>query len=337
MRVGLALPQFDFSVAGERSLRWPTLVAWAQRAEQLGFHAIWLADHLFWDLPAGGGPPERASSYDPLPALAALARRTGSVRVGTLVLCAPLRPPSVLAKALATLDVLSRGRLTVGLGDEPEFAAAGVPFEDHRTRLGQLEEAVAVVRGLFGGGPFTYRGRHWSVEGARCLPVPVQRPHPPIWLGGRSDGLLRLAAAAADGWNTAWSSTPDAYRERTAVLDEACERVGRDPATLTRSLGLLALVGEDDADLRRRYERLRDAAPAGARPGASLDEWRRGRLVGTVEHVREQLAAWRDLGVADLAVSAAAVPFAAASADDVDMVAEACSLVPPCQPSEPRN
>src|SRR5436305_3105324 len=164
MDVGLALPQFDFSIPGERPLRWQTVCDWAQRAESLGFRDLWLADHLFWDLAKYGGPEELFDVYDPLAGLAALARITSNVRLGILVASAPMRPPSVLAKALSTLDVLSGGRLIAGLGAgnyEPELDAVGVGLEPARTRLERLEEAVDILDGLFAGGPFTYEGRHY--------------------------------------------------------------------------------------------------------------------------------------------------------------------------------
>jgi alkanesulfonate monooxygenase SsuD/methylene tetrahydromethanopterin reductase-like flavin-dependent oxidoreductase (luciferase family) len=327
VRIGLALPQFDVPVPGEPPLRWGTVVDWATRAERLGFESVWLADHLFWDLSGYGGSPDRVASFAPLPALAALARRTTSVRLGTLVLCNPLRPPAVLAKALATLDVVSGGRLIAGLGAgwyEPEFEAAGVPFEPPRERLAHLAEAITVLRRMFAG------------EGdAPFLPLPLQRPRPPIWVGGRGDALLRLVARHADGFNTVWVYTPVAYRERLAVLEAACERIGRDPTTVTRSLGLYALVGEDETDLRKRFERLRRRSPPGVLDGMTLDGWRRGRLVGTVEQVREQVAGWAEAGVDELIATLGCAPFVAGSPDDLEMLAEACSLDAPCQPQAP--
>ena len=340
MRVGLALPQYDFSVPGERPLQWETVVASARRAEALGFRSLWLSDHLFFDPGRYGSSGGRETSLAPLPALAALARVTAGPRLGVLVLNAPLRPPSVLAKALATLDVLSGGRLVAGVGAgwyEPEFAAAGVPFEPPGTRLDQLSEAITILRGMFGGGPFSHSGRHWTVEDARCLPRPVQRPGPPIWVGGRGDRLVRLAARHADGWNTAWASTPEAYGERLALLERACDEAGRDPAEVTRSLGLYALVGEDEDDLGRRFERLRSRSPAGRLTRATLDEWRVGRLVGTVPQVRDQLERWEALGVEELVVTAGAMPFALTALDDLEPIAAACSLEGQCPASDPSN
>ena len=327
MDVGLALPQYDHSVAGEAPLRWETVVSWARRAEACGLSSVWLSDHLFLSLERYGAPPGAHRGFEPLAALAGLARRTATVRLGTLVLCTPLRPPGVLAKALATLDVLSAGRLTVGVGAgwfEPEFRAAGVEFEGAGGRLRRLEEAVTVLRGAFGGGPFSFDGRHYRAEQLRARPLPVQRPAPPIWIGGRGDRLLAMVARHADGWNDGgWSGTLDEHRRRVAVLERACRDAGRDPAEVTRSVNRCVLVGEDEADLRRRRERLVAAAPPGVLRHASLEAYRAGRLVGTVEQVRAQMAEWEAEGVSTLVVTLGALPFTVTAADDLELLASA--------------
>src|SRR5687768_14781129 len=132
MHVGLALPQFDFSVPGRTPLPYEDVLQWARAAEEHGLDSVWLADHVFWSIEKYGGPPGTHSALDPIAALAGVARATRRARLGTLVLCAPLRPAAVAAKALATLDVVAGGRLDVGVGAgwyEPEFHAAGIPFE----------------------------------------------------------------------------------------------------------------------------------------------------------------------------------------------------------------
>jgi probable F420-dependent oxidoreductase len=329
MDVGLALPQFDYSVPGEDPLQWETVIGWAARAEQLGFDSVWLADHLFLSVEKYGAPPGRHFGYDPLVALAAIARRTTRVRLGTLVLCSQLRPPTVLAKAIATLDVLSSGRVVLGMGAgwyEPEFDAAGIPFHRPAVRLAELAEAIQVVRGMCAGGPFSFEGDHVVANHAHCRPASVQQPSPPIWVGGRGDRLIEVAARHADGWNTVWRMTLDEWRARSAVADEACDRLGRDPTTLGRSIGLYTLVGEDERDLRRRFDRLQAVSPPGVVDGSSLDDFRHGHLVGTVEQVADQLDAWRAAGVASLVVGAGVVPFAVAAPDDVEMVAAACTI-----------
>jgi probable F420-dependent oxidoreductase len=324
---GLALPQYDHSVPGQAPLRWETVVAWAQRAEACGLSSVWLSDHLFLSLERYGGPPGDRGGFEPLVALAGLARATATVRLGTLVLCTPMRPPGVVAKALATLDRLSAGRLTVGMGAgwfEPEFRAAGVAFEGAGVRLEQLAEAITVLRGAFGGGPFSFAGRHYRTEGLRGRPLPVQRPAPPIWVGGRGDHLLRIVARHADGWNDgAWAGPIGEYRRRVAVLQRACLDAGRDPTEVSRSVSRSVLVAEDEGDLRRRGERLRATAPAGVLRDTGLERYRRGRLVGTVEQVRAQIGGWEAEGVSSLVVSLGALPFSVTDADDLELLASA--------------
>jgi alkanesulfonate monooxygenase SsuD/methylene tetrahydromethanopterin reductase-like flavin-dependent oxidoreductase (luciferase family) len=143
-----------------------------------------------------------------------------------------------------------------------------------------------------------------------------------VFIGGKGDRVLATAVACADGWNTCWVWTPEAYRERLATLERACDDAGRDPATVWRSLGLYALVGEDETDLAKRFERLRAASPPGVLDGITLTEWREGRLVGTVEEVREHASAWQALGVETLIVGPGAVPFHVASLDDLEALAE---------------
>jgi alkanesulfonate monooxygenase SsuD/methylene tetrahydromethanopterin reductase-like flavin-dependent oxidoreductase (luciferase family) len=286
---------------------------------------LWLSDHLFLDLARYGAAPGRHGAFEPLGTLGALARVTTSVRLGTLVLCEALRPPAVAAKALATLDVLSGGRLDVGLGAgwyEPDYEAIGMPMPPPRVRVERLREATEVIGGLLGGAPLEYEGRYFQVRGAQVDPPARQRPRPPLFIGGKGDRVLAVAAECADGWNTCWVWTPEAYRERLASFERACDAAGRDPASLWRSIGLYALVGEDERDLAARFERLRAVSAPGVLDRVTLDEWRVGRLVGTVEQVREQAAAWGDLGVETIIVGPGSVPFHVGSLDDVDALAE---------------
>ena len=266
-----------------RRCRGRRVVEWARAAEAAGFDSLWLSDHLFLDVAKYGGPPERAGCLDPIVALAALARRVTRLRLGTLVLCEALRPAAVLAKALASLDVVCDGRLDVGIGAgwyEPEYAAIGMDMPRPGERLDRLREAID--------GP---------ARAARRRPVHVRRAVPPRRRRGERAGRGAAAATAdhrrraratacsrssptlADGWNTCWAWTPAAYRERLDVLERACDAVGRDPATVTRSLGLYTLCGEDERDLERRFERLQAVSPAGvldacpSTSGARVDWW----------------------------------------------------------------
>ena len=326
MQLGLALPQYDYSVAGERPLQFDTIAAYARLAEDLGMRSVWLSDHLVLDLAKYGGPPDVEACFEPIVTLAALARLTTRVRLGTLVLLEALRPATVLAKSLATLDRVAGGRLDVGLGAgwyEPDYAMIGAEMPRPGVRLDRLAEATQIVTGMLAGDAVTFAGEHHQAVGARAMPGPVQSPRPRVFLGGKGDRLLRLVARHADGWNTCWTWTPDAYRERLAVLEAACDEIGRDPATVWRTLGLYALCGEDERDLERRFERLRTQSPPGVLDGVSLADYRSGRLVGTVEQVREQAAEWRALGVESIVLGVGAVPFHVGARDDVELLASA--------------
>jgi probable F420-dependent oxidoreductase len=289
VELGLALPQFDYSVPGQPRLPWATVVECARRAELAGYDSVWLADHLFLTVDRYGGPPGEFWGYDPIVTLAGLARATTRVRLGTLVLCAQLRPPAVLAKALASLDVVSRGRLIVGIGAgwfEPEYRAAGIPFERPGVRVRQLGEAVAIITGVLGGSaPVRFGGEHYQAAGAGCLPPPAQRPRPPVWVGGRGDKALEVAAGV-DGWNMrGWDVSAEDYRERLSVFEGACRRLGRDPDTVTRSVN-------------QRFD-------------------------GSVPAMRGRMSEWRDLGVTTLIAGLGALPFSLNETDDIERVASA--------------
>jgi alkanesulfonate monooxygenase SsuD/methylene tetrahydromethanopterin reductase-like flavin-dependent oxidoreductase (luciferase family) len=143
-----------------------------------------------------------------------------------------------------------------------------------------------------------------------------------VFVGGKGDRLIQLAVEHADGWNTCWVWTHDAYRDRLDVVERSCDKLGRDPETVWRSLGLYALCGEDHADLERRFTRMCEVMPAGVISG-TLDEWRAGRLVGTVDELRAQRDEWDALGVETLIVGAGPLPFSVTTLDDVELLAHA--------------
>ncbi|HVL91034.1 MAG TPA: LLM class flavin-dependent oxidoreductase [Actinomycetota bacterium] len=327
MKTGLALPHYDFSYPDGRSADLAATVEWACRAETLGYDSVWVSDHFFLEITRYGGPPGRHGSLEPLAALGAIAAATERVRLGTLVLSEAFRPPPMLAKAAATLDVASGGRLEIGMGAgwyEDEYAAYGYPFGSAGERMQRLEEAVRIVGGLLDGGPVTFEGEHYAVRDAINEPRPVQRPRPPIWIGSKGGPrAARIVAEAADGWNTVWKWTPEDYAAKAATLDEACERAGRDPAGVRRSLGLYTLVGDD---LPKLFEAVRDWAPGTMLEGTSLEEFAAGALVGTAEQCAERMAAFAHLGADELIVAPAPLPFAIAVPEQVEAVAE--TLIP---------
>jgi len=334
VKLGFALPHYDFSfpeglaagpVAFER------VAAYAQRAEALGFAQVWVSDHFWTDLARYGGPPGRQGTLECWTTLSALATRTSRVRLGSLVLAAGFRPPSLLAKMAATLDQLCGGRLDVGLGagwNEEEFREGGLPWSGPGERLARLEESLGVLRALLADAetPTSFSGRFYHTHDAPVIPGPVQQPWPPLWVGGRGDRLLGVAARAADGWNYCWSATPEHYDQRLEVLARACARAGRPVGAVRRSLGLATLVGRDPDDLVERWRRLqawaRFGEPGGALDGTELADWAASRLVGTPDQVLAQLRSWQTRGVEQVICSFSNVPFAIFEDEQLDLIGE---------------
>jgi len=202
----------------------------------------WLFDHL---MPIFGDPD--GTSYEGWTLLSALAAQTSRLRLGLLVTSNRFRPPALLAKIATTVDIVSGGRLDfgIGVGSRPghplarrEYAAHGLPFLDTADAVESLAEALPVIRRLWTATePFDFHGRQIDLTGAFGNPKPVQRPHPPIMIGGRSAAVLRLAAEHADLWNIPGGDLDDVIA-RGALLDRYCAEIGRDPASITRSIHL---------------------------------------------------------------------------------------------------
>jgi len=328
MRIGLALPHYDTSLAG-RDVTWDGVRAAAEVAERTGFASVWVSDHLFLDWAKYGGPPDRQGSLECLTTLAALAGVTERVRLGSLTLCNDLRAPALVAKMASTLDRLSGGRLDVGVGGgwyEPEYRAAGIPFDPPGTRIRRVGEALEIIARLLEGEELTFKGDHYTIDGAICRPGPVQDPRPPVWIGGKGDLLLETAARRADGWNFSWIGSFDTYRGRSAAADRACERVNRDPKTLRRSVGAYVLVGRDERDVRARFERLVERTPAGVlrsasgERGVSWEEFRSRGVAGTVGEIVDRLGSLEEQGVEEVIVSLGALPFQVADLEDIELV-----------------
>jgi probable F420-dependent oxidoreductase len=327
MKLGIALPHYDISFPDQQPATFDRIARYAELVESSGFHQVWVSDHFWLDLERYGGPVGRQGTPECWTTLSALAVRTSRVRLGTLVLATGFRPPTLLAKMAATLDQLSGGRLDLGLGagwNQAEFTENGLPFPRPGERLAMLEEALGVLSALLADAdrPGSFSGRFYRAEDAPVVPGPVQRPRPPLWVGGKGDRLLGVVARAADGWNVVWSVTPDAYRERLGVLEAACGRAGRDPGEVRRSLGLNTLVGTDADDLATRWRRLQAWTPGGILDGVELRDWAKGRLVGTPGEVLAQLQSWEELGIEQVVCTFSGLPFAVFEDEQLDLVAE---------------
>src|SRR3954467_8821186 len=219
-------------IEGQEDVTWDDWVALAETCEAAGIEALFRSDHYL----SVGGALHRGS-LEAWGTLNALAARTSTLRLGTMVSPTSFRHPSVLAKLATTADHVSGGRIELGLGtgwSEIEHTAYGFPFLSMKERMDVLEEQLTIVHdGHWGDGPFSFKGEHYELEDLNAFPKPVQPPHPPLIMGGAAGPrAARLAARFADEYNTV-SPTLDEIAERRAAIAAACEKAGRAPIPFT--------------------------------------------------------------------------------------------------------
>jgi len=287
--------QLAVMIEGQEGLTWERWRHLAEMTERLGYTALFRSDHLR----SLAGREDRAT-IEAWESLAYLATATRRIRFGTLVSPMTFRHPALLAMQAAAVDVLSGGRLDLGLGagwNVLEHESFGIPFPSVGTRQDMLEEGIQVVRALWSGAPASFQGRIYALRDAPGSPRPLGAR---IVVGGRGERrLLRTAARYADEWNIS-NPTMEQYRAKIEALERHCREAGRDPRRLRRSLMLPFIVGEDDAALRCHAAAVRarhpDSAPEEAerRPEVAREN---GWLVGRPDEVVAQLRAWEALGV----------------------------------------
>jgi len=213
-------------------------------ADEAGFDHCWCMDHL-----ASLGPADDGAIFEAWALLAGMAVATSRTRIGCMVTGNTYRHPAVLAKAAVTVDHLSGGRLEFGLGAgwaENEHTMLGLPFGSRGDRADWLEEACQIIRSLWTQERTSFDGKNYKLTGAVAEPKPVQRPYPPIWIGGSGrQRTLRITARYADVWNAAGGSAED-VAEASAVLDQRCAEIGRDPAEIRRSVQVRVAEANDE-------------------------------------------------------------------------------------------
>jgi F420-dependent oxidoreductase-like protein len=258
-----------------------------QLAEQLGYDTVWLDDHFY-----GVMTPPWDASLECWTLMAALARETSRIRFGTLVACNNYRHPPLVAKMAASLDHISAGRLEFGLGAgwyEQEYTAYGYDFPRIGTRLGQLDEALEICKRMWTEEKTSFDGRHYRVREAWCNPKPVQKPYPPIMIGGGGEKvLLRIVARHADQWN--FGGSVEEFGGKIRALEGHCRDLGRNPATIEKSWFGNLVIEPNEERLGQRM------AKRAARGGAAAEMDRRG-IAGTPEQVIARIREYVALGV----------------------------------------
>lgn len=243
IKFGLFLPQVGvpFAVIKER----------VQLADRLGFHSAWFVDHMW----SRGLPDlDHLEAWTLMSAIAAVTERIG---IGTLVLCNSYRSPALLAKMAASLDNVSNGRLLLGLGAgwmEEEYRAYGYPFPSPRVRIEQLDEALCLIKLLLTQPRASFQGKYYAVDDAVNNPKPVQKPHPPILIGGAGEKrLLRVVAEHANIWNCP-NNVAHLLPQKLDILKRHCEAIGRDPQTIEVSEQGVMILGRNEKDLRSKTQ-----------------------------------------------------------------------------------
>lgn len=275
-------------------------------ADEGGFDVLWVEDHTRLpaeEIRAAEGIPDRDEPLEAWTTLAYLAGTTRRVRLGTEVTPVTLRHPALMAKAVATLDVLSGGRVIFGAGTgwhKPEFLSLGIPFERRDERFAKSCEAVEVMQALWRQGRLDYAGRFYTLTDARLAPRPVQVGGPPVWFGGFSDQILSAVVRYGDGWILGTNPAPAFVAERWARLRELATAVGRDPATIRVCVPLMAHLSDNRERAHASIEGYIARGDFGRWLGDFFgDNARRFGLWGTPDDALARLQPYLALGVRD--------------------------------------
>ncbi len=274
-------------VEPQQGADYDTLLTMAQEAEASGFDAFFRSDHYL--TMGGDGLPGPTDAWV---TLGALARETSHIRLGTLVSSATFRHPGILAITVAQVDAMSGGRIELGLGTgwfENEHKAYGIPFPPLGERFERLEEQLSIITGLWDtplGATYSFNGKHYELTDSPALPKPVQRPRPPVIVGGGgATRTPRLAATFATEFNLAFQGVTRT-REQFARIGAACEQIGRDPATLGLSVAHVVCCGVDEAELARRAKAI----------GREVADVRANGVAGTPDEVVARCQAFEEAG-----------------------------------------
>jgi F420-dependent oxidoreductase-like protein len=264
----------------------------ASTAEILGFESIWVSDHFFLspdsiDIPC----------LECMITLSALARDTTRLRLGAMVASQSYRNPALTAKMAATLDNVSEGRLNFGLGagwKEVEYKAYGYSYPKPDTRIRQLNDSLEIAKRMWQEKKATYKGRFYSISDAICSPKPIQKPYPPIWIGGTGSFTLKIAAKHANAINFAWTIPIDQFKMKLKEFSGYCETRGRDYSEVKKSAGLMITMAEDEDTLN---DKLKEREEKSSTPIIKYLSRQAPNLIGTTDQVATSMKQYMDLGV----------------------------------------
>jgi F420-dependent oxidoreductase-like protein len=298
MRFGAFVPQgWRLDLTGiDRTKHWETMTGVAQRIEEVGFESLWVYDH-FHTVPA----PTQEATYEAWTLMASLAAVTSAVRLGQMCTCNTYRPPSYLAKVAASIDVISGGRLEMGIGAgwyEHEHDGYGYPFLEPGPRIRMLEEGLEIMKAMWTEDVVDYDGRHYRLQGAICQPKPLQSPHIPLWVAGGGEQLtLRVAARHAQYTN--FGVKPEWFSHKSDVLAGHCRDVGRDFDEITRSANFNIVCADTEADVADRIGMVKARFVEHVTEEKAEEQLRLYRHnSGTPEQVVDSLREWEKLGLA---------------------------------------
>ncbi len=284
---GVFIPFYAFELEENASPLFNRIRDVVLECERLGYHSVWLDDHLMFD---------KRPILECWTTLAALSSLTTRIRLGTMVLCSSFRNPALLAKMATTLDVLSDGRLEFGIGagvQKEEHTAYGIPFPEARIRIERLKEAVEIIRKMWTEKKASYKGKHYKIHEAVCEPKPVQKPHPPITIGGSGEKLtLKVTAQYADKCDFGYLPSLELYKHKLAVLENHCRAVGRNPKEIEKSCwpGGQVLIARNQKELN---ETILTCKPK----NVSLNDFEKLNLVGTPDGCLKKMQPYANLGV----------------------------------------
>ena len=285
---GVFVPQgWKMELAGIEGAenKWNKAVEIAVKAEELGFDSIWVYDH-FHNVPV----PAHEAVFECWTTIAAISQRTSRIRLGQMVGCNSYRNPGLLAKITSTVDVISGGRLDWGIGAgwyENEYRGYGYEFKKPSDRIGMLRETVEIVKSMWTNAETTYEGKYYRLERANCDPKPLQKPTPPVWIGGGGEKVtLRVVAEHADVSN--FGSSVEEFVRKREILKGHCAAIGRDEETIRKTVSSEIFIRETEKEILEAGSRSLWGEPA--------ESWRSKALVGTPEQVSEKIQRYLDAG-----------------------------------------